>query len=83
LQLSANYPCQVIFDRFRGQCTPRFASILKKSDIYIVMVPANCTDQLQPLDISVNKAVKVFLRNIGMLSVCAGYVLMKNNSYSQ
>ena len=26
------------------------------------MVPANCTDRLQPLDISVNKSIKVFLR---------------------
>ena len=27
------------------------------------MVPANCTDRLQPLDVSVNKAVKAFLRS--------------------
>ena len=27
------------------------------------MVPANCTDCLQPLDVSVNKAVKAFLRS--------------------
>ena len=26
------------------------------------MVPANCTDRLQPLDVSVNKAAKNFLR---------------------
>ena len=26
------------------------------------MVPASCTDRLQPLDVSVNKAVKEFLR---------------------
>ena len=25
------------------------------------MVPANCTDRLQPLDISVNKSIKVLL----------------------
>ena len=37
--------------------------MLKKRHIYIVMVPANCTDRLQPLDISVNKAVKAFLRS--------------------
>ena len=28
----------------------------------IVIVPAHCTDQLQPLDISVNKSAKEFLR---------------------
>ena len=63
LQLSADYPCLVVFNRFRGQCTPRINSMLKKRHIYIVMVPANCTERLQPLDISVNKAVKAFLRS--------------------
>jgi len=63
LQLDADFPCLVIYDRFRGQCTPRITSMLKKRHIYIVIVPANCTDRLQPLDVSVNKSVKAFLRN--------------------
>ena len=44
LQMSADYPCLVVFDRFQGQCTPRITSRLKKRHIYIIMVPANCTD---------------------------------------
>jgi len=28
----------------------------------VILIPANCTDRLQPLDISVNKAAKEFLR---------------------
>ena len=28
----------------------------------MAIVPANCTDRLQPLDVSVNKAAKEFLR---------------------
>ena len=44
LQMSADYPCLVVFDRFQGQCTPRITSMLKKRHIYIIMVPANCTD---------------------------------------
>ena len=63
LQLGTDFPCLVVYDRFRGQCTPRITSMLKKRHIYIVIVPANCTDRLQPLDVSVNKAVKAFLRN--------------------
>lgn len=31
--------------------------------VLAVVLPANCTDQLQPLDVSVNKAAKVFLRS--------------------
>ncbi len=36
---------------------------MEKHNIQSVLVPANCTDRLQPLDISVNKAAKSFLRS--------------------
>ena len=52
----------VIFDRFKGQCTPRILSLLASNNIYIAIVPGNCTDRLQPLDVSVNKSVKEYLR---------------------
>ena len=38
-------------------------SILEENSIFYVIVPPNCTDRLQPLDISVNKAAKEFLRS--------------------
>ena len=62
LSLDPVYPSLVIFDRFRGQCTDKFLSLLKDNGIYILIVPANCTDRLQPLDVSVNKTAKEFLR---------------------
>ena len=37
-------------------------TMLEENNVYIVIVPANCTDRLQPLDLSVNKAAKEFLR---------------------
>ena len=43
-----------------------FAKLLIKFSAFwkkIVIVPPNCTDRLQPLDISVNKAAKEFLRS--------------------
>ena len=55
-------PALVVFDRFRGQCTPRILSLLSSNNIHISVVPGNCTDRLQPLDISVNKPAKDFLR---------------------
>ena len=36
---------------------------MDKFNIHSVLVPASCTDRLQPLDLSLNKAVKSFLRN--------------------
>ena len=35
--------------------------LFEENNIDIVLVPANCTDRLQPLDISVNKAAKNFM----------------------
>ena len=52
----------VIFDCFRGQCTDNILSLLEQNNIQIAVVPANCTDRLQSLDASVNKALKEFLR---------------------
>ena len=36
--------------------------LLKDHNILYVTVPNNCTDRLQPLDLSVNKAVKQHMR---------------------
>ena len=37
--------------------------MLEAHHILVVTVPANCTDRLQPFDVSVNKAAKEFLRS--------------------
>ncbi len=48
---------------FKGQCTPAILELLEENHVDIVFVPANGTDRLQPLDISVNKAAKNFMRD--------------------
>lgn len=53
----------MIYDRFKEQCTPGVLELLEKNDIDLVLVPANCTDRLQPLDISVNEAAKNIMRD--------------------
>ena len=63
LKLDPNYPALVIFDRFRGQCTENILALLEAKHVFLAVVPANCTDRLQPLDVSVNKAAKEFLRS--------------------
>ena len=62
LGLPTDFPALVIFDGFKAQCTKTILAMLKDEHIHIAIIPANCTDRLQPLDISVNKAVKECLR---------------------
>ena len=48
------------------QILPQFL----RNNIYAVYVPANCTNRLKPLDISVNKVAKEFMRT----KFCEWYV---------
>jgi len=62
LECPDNQPCLVVFDSFKAQCTATMLSILEENDIFVALVPTNCNDRLQPLDVSVKKLVKEFLR---------------------
>ena len=61
LKLNANHPALAIFDVFKGQCTERVFRMLEDNNILYVIVPSNCTDILQPLDLSINKSAKDFM----------------------
>ena len=61
-RIDVTYPALVIYDTFCGQCTERILSNLEDNNIHVAIVPANYTDRLQPLDLSINKAAKEFLR---------------------
>ena len=62
LKLRFNHPAIAIFDNFHGQTTVDILSHLKSHNIVPLQLPANCTDKLQPLDISVNKPMKDYLK---------------------
>ena len=55
-------PALVIMDNFKGQITSTINSLLEAHDIHVCLLPANTTDLLQPMDISVNKPAKDFLK---------------------
>ena len=55
-------PALVLFDHFKAQLTDRVLDTLESHDIIVIDVPAKCTDHLQPLDVSVNKAIKHHMR---------------------
>ena len=50
-----------LFDVFRGQQTELISSLLAQHNIIAVPIPANCTDRLQPMDLTINKAAKEFM----------------------
>ncbi|XP_011408602.1 PREDICTED: uncharacterized protein LOC105315598 [Amphimedon queenslandica] len=60
--LDATHPALVLFDVFRGQCTDQVFKILEENNIFYVLIPPNCTDRLQPLDLSINKPAKDFMK---------------------
>lgn len=53
----------VIMDNFTGQITAPVKALLEENNINVCLLPANTTDRLQPLDVSVNKPAKDFLRH--------------------
>ena len=63
LGLASDHSALVLFDHFSGQITPVIFSKLDTYHIIPVLIPACCTDRLQPMDLSVNNPAKVFLRN--------------------
>lgn len=62
LKLTDDYPALVLFDSFKGQCTDEVYTLLDQTNILRVFIPSNCTDKLQPIDLSVNKVAKDFLK---------------------
>ena len=52
-----------IMDNFSAQCTDDIIALFESHGIDTVYVLANCTGELQPMDISVNKPVKTYLKD--------------------
>ena len=55
-------PALLIYDAFRAHTTEGMQNKLAELNARLVMLPKNMTDHLQPLDISVNKPAKNYLK---------------------
>ena len=60
LGLSNDQCALALLDVFKAQCTSKMLKKLEDNNILYVTVPNNCTDRLQPLNLSVNKPAKDF-----------------------
>ena len=58
----SEHPALLLFDNFSNQCTPPMLKTIDDNHIIVVLLPPNCTDRLQPSDLSVNEPAKNFLR---------------------
>ena len=63
LELSDTQKALVVWDVFKGQVTDKVLKKLDSLNIEYVPVPANMTHFFQPLNLTVNRAAKHFMRN--------------------
>ena len=62
LRLPSNQKSICIFDVFAAHRTEDFLAKLKSHDLIPIFVPASCTSELQPLDLSVNMVFKTLMK---------------------
>ena len=62
LELPDTHKALLIMDVFQAHRCEEVLQKLEECNVAVVFVPANCTDQLQPLDLSVNKPLKSSMR---------------------
>ena len=60
LKLIKNHPALLVFDNFKAQRTKDLLTFLDDKNMHVVLIPANCTDKLQPLDLVLTKLPKIF-----------------------
>ena len=60
LTFASDYPALALFGTFKSQCMDEVYDLV--DIILCVCIPANCTDKLQLLDLSINKPAKDFMR---------------------
>ncbi len=63
LGLGKDQAALAVFDHFKGQLTPKISQLLEENNVQSVLVPPSCIDRLQPLDVSVNRSAKAFLKS--------------------
>ena len=63
LELPSEQAALAMFDVFKGQQTEEVAALLEENNIIVVPIPTNCTDRLQLMDLSINKAAKELMHS--------------------
>ena len=67
LKIPLDHHALLLFDNFKGQCTEKLLKLLDSHNIDVVLIPPNCTDRLQPLDLVLTKQQKSSCKKIPKL----------------
>lgn len=59
-------PSLLFLDTFTAHLTSEVQDLFKKSNTTVIIIPGGCTSVLQPLDVSINKPFKDYLRRSWM-----------------
>lgn len=62
LELAMDHPALALFDVFKAHRCDTVLEKLRQNHIHQVFIPAGCTGELQPLDVSVNEQFKVSMK---------------------
>ena len=57
-------PSLLFLDTFSAHLTDKVQKAFKESNTTVLVIPGGCTSILQPLDVSINKPIKSYLRNM-------------------
>ena len=78
LGLDLKHTGLLMLDEFKGQTISRVLNLLQSNDLMYVIIPPNCTDRLQPLDVSVNRAAQFLQINLKTGMYADDIVAQKN-----
>jgi hypothetical protein len=75
-KLPEDYPCLFIIDCWSVHISEEFREMMKNDHptIHLLYVPANCTGEFQPADVSLQGPFKKALQDIGMMYVARSFM---------
>ena len=63
VKYTKRWPSLLFLDTFSAHLTDKVKDAFQNSNTTVLVIPDGCTSILQPLDVSINKPIKAYMRN--------------------